>query len=333
MSLGRVRADRPAATESRVPAEPYPKPRLVLPARPASRARVRGWVDAVAVAALLSIPVGITLWGLRYYSLSPGGRLRSALDPLLKPGGPVGLALGVAGFALFLFMWAYAIRKKARWLAWTGAVGSWLRVHIVIGISLPVIVAVHAGWRFDGVIGLGYWAMLVVALSGAVGRYLYTRIPRRQSGVEMSIEEVSQERRSLLTRIAIATGLEPSAVERALALDPAPYEKLDPVRTLLRMMRDDLQRGRLIRQLREQWSRPRAGAPRIDSHALHETLRLARREIALQQESRVLETTRRLFGAWHVFHRPFAATALIAVAIHVVVAIVVGGVQLWNAPR
>src|SRR5262249_947023 len=125
----------------------------------------------------------------------------------------------------------------------------------------------------------------------------------------------------------------PLAVERALAVDPAPYAGLDPVRTVIRLIRDDLHRARMIHRLREQWSRPRAGAPRLDSKALDETLRLARREIGLQQEVHVLDAARRLFGAWHVFHRPFAATALIAVIVHVVVAIWVGGVGAGVLPR
>jgi len=334
MSVARVRAERTADPPFSASAgTSQPSLKRVPPARPARPAGVRRWADAISVAVLMAVPLAITAWGWRYYALPPAGRLRHVLHPLLRPAGPVGLALGVAGFALFLFMWLYVIRKHVRWLAWTGAVGSWLRVHIVVGLSLPVIVAAHAGWRFDGLIGLGYFAMLVVALSGVVGRYLYTRIPRRQGGVEMSIDEVGQERRSLLTRIAAATGLEPAAVERALALDPEPYDRLDPVRTVARMVRDDLQRARLIRTLRQRWSRPRTGAPALDSRSLDETLRLARREIALQQEARLLEATRRLFGAWHVFHRPFAATALIAVAVHVVVAIVIGGVRLWGGPR
>lgn len=324
MSIAPLRAELPVPPGPPVRVAP---PRSVRPGRP------RGWIDALAVGLLLAAPVAITLRELSYYTLAAGARLRHPLHALLKPSGPVGLALGIAGFLLFLFMWAYVLRKHARWLGWTGTVGSWLRVHIVVGLSLPVIVAVHAGWRFDGLIGLGYLSMLVVALSGVVGRWLYTRIPRRQSGVEMSIEEVAQERRSILTRIAAATGLEPVAVERALAIDPQPYEGLDPLRAVLRMMRDDYQRTRLVRHLKAAWSRPRPGAPPLDRRALAETLRLARREIALQQEARLLAATRRLFGAWHVFHRPFAATAFLAVAIHVVVAIVVGGVHLAGLGR
>ena len=326
MGFSTVRAQR----------ESGPPPATLRPVggpRAATGAGRRGRADFWAVLALLAPPVAITAWGWRYYTLAPAGRLRHPLHALLKPSGPIGLWLGVAGLALFLFMWAYAIRKSARWLSWTGAIGSWLRVHIVIGLALPVIVAVHAGWRFDGLIGLGYLSMFVVALSGIVGRYLYTHIPRRRNGVEMSIEDVSQERRTLLTHIAAVTGLEPMAVERALAVDPAPYQGLDPIRTVMRLIRDDFQRGRMIRQLREQWSRPRPDTRPLDDQALDDTLRLARREIRLQQEVHVLDAARRLFGAWHVFHRPFAATALIAVLVHVVVAIWVGGVGGFSMGR
>ena len=42
----------------------------------------------------------------------------------------------------------------------------------------------------------------------------------------------------------------------------------------------------------------------------------------------MLFRSRRVFAWWHVAHRPFALTALLAVVIHVVVALWVGGVQL-----
>ena len=40
----------------------------------------------------------------------------------------------------------------------------------------------------------------------------------------------------------------------------------------------------------------------------------------------MLEATRRVFAFWHVAHRPVAITALLALLIHVTVAVAVGGV-------
>lgn len=303
---------------------PAPAPKLVPPVKPKASAPDDRW----AIALVVLIPIALTLWHLRYYFAPTGVRLRDPLHAMLKPSAGLGLQLGVVGFAFFLFMWLYPMRKQIKWLAWTGPLGEWMRVHVIAGIGLPLLLAVHAGWRFDGLIGMGYLSMVVVCLSGIVGRYLYVRIPRSRSGLELSIDEVSGERRALLTDIAVATGLPPAEVERALAIAPRSYAGLDPLRVLVRMAQDDIARGRALAALKREWSKPRPGVRPLDKKALDNALKLARHEMALNQQVRALEVTRKIFGYWHVAHRPFAITALIAVVVHVVVAIVIGGVAL-----
>ena len=276
---------------------------------------------------LIGVPVAVTAWGLPYYLATTAQRLRHPLHPLLKSSGPVGLAFGALALVMFLFMWLYPLRKQAKWLAWTGPIGEWMNVHVVMGLALPVIAAVHAGWHFDGLIGLGMLAMVIVSLSGLVGRYLYTHIPRDRAGLELSLEQVGGERRALLTQIAIAIGLTPQDAERSLALDPRPYAGLDLVRTFARLVADDWSRWWTMQRLRREWSRRVAGRAPLDRRALAAALKLARREMALQQQMRALEATRRVFAWWHVAHRPFAMTALLAVLVHVGVAIWIGGVR------
>ena len=308
-----------------------PNPSAPEPANPSThrpKAASGAWLDdRWPLALLIAAPIGITLWGWPYFTAGPGIRVRSPLHPLLRPSGTLGLALGVAAFAFFLFLWLYPLRKKYRWLAWTGAVGSWLRVHILAGLVVPLFAAVHAGWRFDGLIGLGYLSMLLVAISGVVGRYLYVRIPRSRSGLELTHDEVASERRALLTRIAAATGDDPKQVERMLVSDEQSYAGLGPLASLQRMIADDLTRGRLIGQLKRRLAAPRPGVPPLDRKELGAVLGLARRELALAQQLRMLDATRRVFGLWHVVHRPFAIMAFIAVAVHVVVAVMVGAVR------
>jgi hypothetical protein len=319
-------AARPGpAAPSTTPSSAAP-PALGRPVR--ARRTDSGFPDAIVLALVLAVPIAVTVLGFSYYVAPLAGRVRSPLHALLRPSGPVGLTFGVAGFCLFLFMWLYPLRKTVRWLAWTGQVGSWMRVHIVAGLVIPVIVAVHAGWRFDGIIGLGYMAMFTVSLSGIVGRYLYVHIPRSRDGLEMTRSDVEGERRALVTRIAAATDLEPRAVERALAMDTRSYEGLDPLRTLWRMVQDDMARTRALEALRRTWSAPRPGAEPPSRKAMAEVMKLARRQMSLSQQMRMLEATRTVFGYWHVAHRPFAITALLAVVIHVVVALVVGVVRL-----
>jgi len=275
----------------------------------------------------LLIPLAVSVWGIAYYSASTAERVRAPLHALLKPSGPVGQSFGVVGLALFLFMWLYPLRRGIRWLAWTGPLGAWMRVHALVGLALPVLVAVHAGWRFDGLIGLGYASMVLVSLSGLVGRYLYVRIPRSRTGLELSREESVNQRRALVTEIAATLGRDPTMVSRMLdaILEPVPARGIAGL--LRRLLVDDFQRWLAVRQLRRLWSAPGRSGARVDAATIARALSLARREIALGQQLRMLEGTQRLFRYWHVAHRPVAITALLAVLIHVAVAVAMG--QTW----
>jgi hypothetical protein len=276
---------------------------------------------------MMAVLVAVNLAGLPYYLLPMGGRVRSPLHAWYKPSGYIGQSAGIIALVIFLFLWLYPLRKKFRWLAWTGAIGRWLDVHVTVALTLPLLLAIHAAWRFEGLIGLGYASILVVCASGVVGRYLYTRIPRSRNGIELSIEEVTSERKSLLTVIAGSTGLDPHEIERSLNVNPDPYTGLGIVATLLRMVRDDVARWRTARELGRRWAK--LTGTTADREAVRRAVKLANREMALTQQSRMLGTTQRLFRYWHVAHRPFALAALGAVLIHVAIVVALGVTWLW----
>ena len=316
-----------AAPRGQGAAPPEGPPRPKAPAANADAPPKAGLLDdRWILAALFALPLGVCLRGLGYYSAPIAERLRNPLHSWLKPAGTLGLTFGLLGFAMFVFMWLYPLRKKIRWLAWTGKLGSWLRIHILAGIWIPLVVAVHAAWRFEGVIGLGYYAMLVVCLSGVIGRYLYVRIPHSHSGLELSLEEVASERAALITRISMALGIDAAEVEGMLSLEPPSEAKLSWFQTLVKLFNDDRARAQKIKRLRNEWCHTGPGRRHLDPHTLRKVLKLARREMSLQQQVRMLEATRVVFGYWHVAHRPVAVTALVAVLVHVVVAVMIGGV-------
>src|SRR4029077_3206725 len=146
----------------------------------------------------------ICLAGWPYYTLPIAERVRSPLHVWLMPSGYIGQSAGLLALVIFIFLWLYPLRKKFRWLAFTGTVARWLDVHVLAALALPLLVAIHAAWRFTGLIGLGFWSMMVVWVSGLVGRYIYARIPRTRLGVELTMEEIGARRRALLGEIARA---------------------------------------------------------------------------------------------------------------------------------
>ena len=292
---------------------------------PAKPALIRSSDRRSYTLVLLLLPlIAINALAVPYYAMDQGARVRDPWHRMLRPSGLVGQSAGIIAFAIFVFLWLYPLRKKFKRLAFTGSVGKWLDVHVTSALVLPLLLGIHAAWHSDGIIGLGLVAMLVVIASGVVGRYLYVRIPRAKSGVELSRDEVSASRRGMLERLAASTGQSPEAIEDALALPTAAGAGRGILAAFWLMVTNDLTRARRRAELRRRWNVAAASGGALAGRALDEAVALADREMALNQQARMLEGTHRVFRFWHVAHRPFAVTALIAVIIHIIVVVAVG---------
>ncbi|HEV2671995.1 MAG TPA: hypothetical protein VGU74_12955 [Gemmatimonadales bacterium] len=278
---------------------------------------------------LLTALTAVCVVGARYYLEPMAARVRSPLHPWLKSSGYIGQSAGLLALALFLFLWLYPLRKKFRWLAFTGAIARWLDAHVLAALGLPLLVAVHAAWRFGGVIGLGFWSMMVVWLSGLVGRYLYARIPRSRAGAELTRDEIAARRTGLLELISHHTGLDRPAIEAALLPADAVARRTGVLGTLTRMIADDFARRAAERRLRRVVEARGSRGRGMDKVAVRLVLRLARQEVKLTQQVRMLDATQAVFRYWHVFHRPVAIAALLAVVVHVAVVVALGATWLW----
>ena len=303
----------------------HPAARVTDPAAPALPGRSGG---RVVVGLLVTVLAAVCAVGARYYLEPMRVRVRNPLHPWLKPSGYIGQSAGLLALVLFLFLWLYPLRKKFRWLAFTGAISRWLDAHVLAALGLPLLVAVHAAWRFGGVIGLGFWSMMVVWLSGLVGRYLYARIPRSRAGVELTREEIAARRAMLLVQISKHSGLDQATIDAALEPAVASARRTGIWGTFSRMIADDFARWAAERRLRKAWqARGRRGS--MDKAAVRLVLRSVRQEVKLAQQVRMLDATHAVFRYWHVFHRPLAIAALLAVVIHVAVVVALGATWLW----
>jgi hypothetical protein len=263
--------------------------------------------------------VGVAGWS--YYTAPLGERMRSDLHAWLRPSGYVGQSAGIIAFLCFVFIWLYPLRKRFAHLP-LGSLRRWLDLHVVAGLLMPLLVATHAAWRFTGLIGLGYAAIVMVCVSGVIGRYLYVRIPRSRSGLEMTLDEVRAEQNDVIAAIAMETRLGEGSIREAL--EAPPLARGAGILSVFRqMVADDIARRDAPKRLRDALRRAAPGvAPNPD--ATRRAVRLARRQMALGQQARMLEATQQVFRFWHAAHKPVAFTALIAVLIHVVVVVAMG---------
>ena len=112
----------------------------------------------------------------------------------------IGHGIGIAGFVLMLMTATlYSLRKlraDARW----GSTAGWLKFHMVTGLVGPYMVLLHTAMRFNGLAGLAMLLTVVVAASGLVGRYLYTRVPRTAEGPVAAAGDAGPEARVRLLR-------------------------------------------------------------------------------------------------------------------------------------
>lgn len=262
------------------------------------------------VAAAVAGAVFIGLDGWQYYAASASERGYMPQHQLLRPSGRVGQPFGVAGFVLMLVPVAYAVRKKVRRFREAGSLKTWLEVHVFCGIVGPVLVSFHTAFKFNGLVSVAYWSMVLVALSGVVGRYLYVRIPRSLRGQELTRAEIDERARTLSESIAAAR-----LPDRALTDIEAFERRAVPVETHLpswyALAVGELRLRRQIRQMHRTMGAEHASPLHL------EALELVVERATLLRRTAYLRKTKTLFDLWHVFHMPLVYAMFAIVLVHV----------------
>lgn len=296
----------------------------------ASERRHRFWLHLAAWAAVLaSLLLGV--YGFNYYTLDAAHRALSPKYDLLRPGGTIGIRLGITGAVMFLVIFLYALRKRWRWLGRIGSTKHWLDFHIVLGLTAPVIITFHSSFKFGGIAGVAYWIMIVVALSGIVGRYIYAQIPRSIGSAEMSFKEFEELSQALSRRLATQT----LVAARDLAplfrsADARAAQAMSTTRMLTVMLAGDLSHMFVIWSLRRKALGffgaiyTLGGILPSRRKELEDVIECAKKQASLSMRIVFLSRTRELFRLWHVVHRPFSYTFAVLVCIHITVALLFG---------
>ena len=278
---------------------------------------VLGLAAVAAAAFVLTVLFG--LGGLSYYKTPLRVRAYAPQHRLLRPAGPVGRALGIAGAALlFGGTAAYEARKRMRVLSNAGSLKTWLEMHIFCGLVGPALVTLHTSFKFNGIVSVAYWSMLSVVASGFVGRYLYAKIPRTQRGVEMdrkAIEERAGELRRTLSDMTVPVKLLLRIEEMEKDLLPREGERYGLVSMLFGGLAVRKKTRAIERTIRS------AGLTR---QLIREALHAEGERINLLRRAASLDLTRRLFALWHVFHMPFVWILATVFVLHVGVAFYFG---------
>jgi hypothetical protein len=272
----------------------------------------------VPVAVWLVVAVTALVLGAPYYLASPAERAFSDLHDLYAPTGVVGHSLGYVGTLMIAAGVAgYMVRKRVLAFRRLGRLSAWLRWHIFLCTLGPFLVLLHTAFKVGGIVSIAFWAMVLVVASGVLGRYVYTRLPRRLDGGVQSLEAVRARQEALKTAIAARTGLPP---EKLASLFPRRGRASERAIGALRIaLSHDLSARRRAREARRVLARHG-----VSKAAAAPVLALLRQESTTELQLRLLLPFQRLFRHWHTFHLPLAIVMLLIVIVHVAVAWVFG---------
>jgi len=279
---------------------------------------------AIVLAVVFGPLVALAIYGANYYALSQADRPFSPKHHLLKPGGLIGVNMGVLGVLMLCAIFVYPLRKRWAWLQRQGDSKHWLDYHVILGVAAPVFIAFHASFKFHGVAGIAFWIMVGVAVSGLIGRYLYSLVLRQTAVAESSLLE--------LREILVSQRTVPQAELRPLLRLPPPDQaaRWPIVFALGYIVLSDLIRPFHVARLRIR--RMNAGqvvacwiGMRPSKNLVLEwVVALACRQEALAKRILFLSQMRRVFQLWHVVHRPFSYAFAVLALFHIFVAMLMG---------
>ncbi len=266
-----------------------------------------------------------------YYRLSAAQRPFSAKHQILRPSGTIGIKLGMLGVLMFFLIYLYPLRKKWGWLGRQGNSRHWLDFHVVLGTTAPIIVAFHSSFKFGNIAGMAFWSMLMVTISGFVGRYLYSHIPRSLSAAELSMKEIQENEEALRRELAEQKKTFGFCVEALSALPTAAEVAKTPmVASLLSMFLIDFKRPFKTSMMRLRaagfgpWLFSFCGLLATRDQKLERAIRVAQKQALLSQSIAFLNRTQRIFQLWHVIHRPFSYAFAILAILHITIALFMG---------
>jgi len=284
------------------------------PSRPQEAARPGGGVVSVRALWLVVAVIIFVAWFIHH-------------NGIMEAGSDVGYYLGVVGGSMMLLLLLYPLRKRIGWLRALGGLRYWFAIHMFLGIAGPSLILFHAGFNAGSLnAAVALYSMLLVAGSGLIGRFIYTRIHHGLYGRKASLQEL-QARLGLAegevkSRFHFAPQVESrlrAFEERALSQTANPIANAWWLSTL--SLRAYWLRKRCLYELKSLLSK-HAVRHDWDRAKLRRRIGSARRLLdsymRTVQDVAQFGTYERLFSLWHVAHVPFVFLLVVSGVVHVI---------------
>jgi hypothetical protein len=276
----------------------------------------RKW-SASQVEGLISFVIALVIAGALTY-----GWLHRAESPI-NPEKGLGYALGITGGSMMLLLLVYPFRKRIRMLSAIGSVSFWFRFHMMLGLLGPVLILFHSRFTWgalNSAVALG--AMLIVAGSGLIGRFLYARVHRGYSGRKIEVRGLLGEMHDLVESMASLQG---SSAALRTRLEPFEKQAVAAGASFWSSARSVVTLGLATRQENRALAREIRSASALANIAPAH-LEMNKRRLTAQSSAFFHAVRRaaefafydRMLRLWHLLHLPLFFLLVATAIIHVV---------------
>lgn len=259
--------------------------------------------------------------GYQYYLLPIEERFFDPSHATLKPSGNWGHGFGIIGTLMMIFGVAiYMFRKRSRKLFTFGYLKHWLEFHIFLCTVGPILVLYHTSFKFGGIVSVSFWSMVLVVLSGVVGRFIYIQIPRTVQGREIDMKDLASMREDLAEKLKAEMMFDVRLLNELNYLASIDRYNSLGFRDIILFGAKDFFR---IRSFYSRLNKNLAisGFSKI---IIKEIKNKAQAEIILSRRIGRLRTMQNLFKYWHIAHLPFAIAMFVIMVVHVIVTLTFG---------
>jgi hypothetical protein len=244
------------------------------------------------------------------------------------PWSRTGYWLGVAGGISMLLLFAYPLRKRLKFTYNWGAAKHWFVAHMILGVMGPWLILVHSTFAVRSTnAAVALYAMLAVALSGVIGRFLFVRLNTDLRGEKASLAGLRQKLDEAHQRADVELAALPLVLEELRRFEAACLGQKNGRRPshLWLLITLPIQRRRVENRCKEllqeglksvaqaqSWSKPRTMAQ------YRELRTSAMRYCARVQRAAQFQTLEQLFSLWHLAHVPFVWVMVACAVFHVI---------------
>jgi len=271
--------------------------------------------------ALALMALAWALYHRDYYGAPSAERAANLKHDFLRPAQGLGLWFGISALVLICVNLMYLLRRSSsagfRW----GSLQTWMTSHVATGILALLCAMLHGAMApRDTTGGHAFWALALLLVTGAIGRYFYAWVPRAANGRELALDEVktklgwmSEEWDQGQQKFRASVRNE---VMGLIELGQWQTSFLGRVRGLVDGHR---KRNRILTEIAQ-----RGQAEGVPKEVIDKTIGIARDAHRSATVAAHYEDLRAVLNSWRYLHRWVALLMVLLVVAHVIYALIYG---------